>query len=209
MGKTNRLSKSGQVKQPLVLIGGGGHCKACIDVIEATGIWDILGILDLPERVGEKVLGYPVVGTDDQVPQFAVEGACFFVSIGQIRTAEPRRRAYERVKAAGGKLATIVSPLAYVSPRAVLGEGAIVMHRALVNSNALVGDNVIINTMALVEHDAVVGSHSHLSTAAIVNGGARIGAGSFLGSNAVVVHGAEVAENAFVPAGALYRQQEV
>lgn len=203
------MSESGQAKQPLVLIGGGGHCKACIDVIEATGEWDILGILDLPERVGEKVLGYPVVGTDDQVRRFVAEGARFLVSIGQIRTAEERCRAYERVKAAGGKLATIVSPMAYVSFRTVVGEGTIVMHRALINSNAIVGDNVIINTMALVEHDAVVGSHCHVSTAAIVNGGAKIGVGSFIGSNAVVIHGAEVADRAFVPAGTLYRQREV
>lgn len=204
----NPLSESGQAKKPLVLIGGGGHCKACIDVIEATGEWGILGILDLPERVGERLLGYVVVGTDEQVGRFVSEGACFLVSIGQIRTAEPRRRAYERVKAAGGELATIVSPLAYVSPSAVLGEGTIVMHRALVNSCATVGDNVIINTMALVEHDAMVGSHCHVSTAAIVNGGATIGVGSFVGSNAVVVQGAEVPGDAFVPAGALYRQRE-
>lgn len=201
------MAEPGQ-KKPLILIGGGGHCKSCIDVIESTNEWDILGILDLPERVGEKVLGYPVVGTDDQVRQFVAEGASFFVSIGQIKTAEVRRHAYERVKAVGGKLATIISPLAYVSPSAVLGEGVIVMHRALVNSSAAIGDNVIINTMALVEHDVLVGSHCHVSTAAIVNGGAKVGVGSFVGSNAIVIQGATVPEGAFVPAGALYRQRK-
>lgn len=202
------MSESREVKQPIVLIGGGGHCKACVDVIETTGEWDILGILDLPERIGEKVLGYAVIGTDDQVGRFVAEGVRFLVCVGQIRTADVRRRAYERVKAAGGRLATIVSPLAYVSPSAVLGEGTIVMHRAVVNASASVGDNAIINTMALVEHDATVGSHCHLSTAAILNGGARIGVGSFVGSNAVVIQGAAVPENSFVPAGTLYRQRE-
>ena len=202
------MSESRELKQPIVLIGGGGHCKACIDVIETTGKWDILGILDLPERMGEMVLGYPIVGTDDQVGRFVAEGARFLVCVGQIRTADARRCAYERVKAAGGKLATIVSPLAYVSPSAVIGEGTIVMHRAIVNASASVGDNVIINTMALVEHDATVGSHCHVSTATVLNGGARIGVGSFVGSNAVVIQGAAVPENSFVPAGTLYRQRE-
>lgn len=202
------MSEARQMKQPLVLIGGGGHCKACIDVVEATGKWDIVGILDLPERAGEKVLGYPIIGADDRVQQLVSEKKFFLVSIGQIRTAEARRRAYDRVKAAGGKFATIVSPLAYVSPSAALGDGAIVMHRALVNSSAVIGDNVIINTMALVEHDATVGGHCHISTAAVVNGGAIIGAGSFVGSNAVLIQGAVVSENTFVPAGSLYRQRE-
>jgi sugar O-acyltransferase (sialic acid O-acetyltransferase NeuD family) len=204
----NPLSESRELKQPIVLIGGGGHCKACIDVIETTGKWDILGILDLPERMGEMVLGYPIVGTDDQVGRFVAEGARFLVCVGQIRTADARRRAYERVKAAGGRLATIVSPLAYVSPSAVIGEGTIVMHRAIVNASASVGDNVIINTMALVEHDATVGSHCHVSTAAVLNGGARIGVGSFVGSNAVIIQGATVPEDDFVPAGAVYRQRK-
>jgi sugar O-acyltransferase (sialic acid O-acetyltransferase NeuD family) len=191
-----------------VLIGGGGHCKACIDVIEATGEWDVLGILDLPERAGEQVLGYPVVGTDEEVGHYVAAGAHFLVCLGQIRTASLRRNAYERVKAAGGTLATIVSPLAYVSPSAILGEGTIVMHRAVVNVSAIIGDNVIINTMALVEHDATVGSHCHVSTAAVLNGGARIGVGSFVGSNAVVIQGATVPEDDFVPAGVVYRQRE-
>ena len=195
-------------KESLVLIGGGGHCKACIDVIEATGQWSILGILDLAERVGEKVLGYPILGTDDRIRQFAANGACFLVSIGQIRAVEPRRRAYERVKSANGRFATIVSPLAYVSPSAVVCEGTIVMHRALVNASAAVGDNVIINTLALVEHDAVVGDHCHISTAAVINGGAAIGPGSFVGSNAAIVQGVVVPGDAFIPAGTLYRQQE-
>lgn len=132
----------------------------------------------------------------------------FLVSIGQIRAVEPRRRAFELVKSANGKFATIVSPLAYVSPTAVVGAGTIVMHRALVNSSAVIGDNVIINTLALIEHDAMVGSHSHISTAAIVNGGATIGSGCFVGSNAAIVQGATVPDEAFVPAGILYRKQE-
>ncbi len=201
------MAESGQSRS-LVLIGGGGHCKACIDVIEATGKWDILGILDLPERVGEKVLGYPIVGTDDDVAGFVAEGACFFITIGQIKTAQVRRHAYQQVKAAGGTLATIVSPLAYVSSSAVLGEGAIVMHRALVNACAVIGDNAIINSMALVEHDAMVGNHCHVSTAAIVNGGAKIGVGSFIGSNAAVIQEVAVPADTFIPAGTLYCQRE-
>lgn len=206
--RTNPLSDSRQEKEPLVLIGGGGHCKACIDVIEATGKWNILGILDLAERVGEEVLGYRIIGTDDRIWQLAVDGARFLVSIGQIRSVEPRRRAYERVKSANGKFATIVSPLAYVAPSAVVGDGTIVMHRALVNAGAVIGNNIIINSLALVEHDTVVGDHCHISTAAVVNGGAKIGSGSFVGSNAVIVQGVAVPGDAFIPAGTLYRQQE-
>ena len=32
--------------KPIILIGGGGHCISCIDVIEMTKEFSILGIID-------------------------------------------------------------------------------------------------------------------------------------------------------------------
>ena len=35
--------------QKLILLGGGGHCKSCIDVIEQESKYTIEGILDKKE----------------------------------------------------------------------------------------------------------------------------------------------------------------
>ncbi len=40
-------------KPNIILIGGGGHCKACIDVIEQENKYTIAGIIDVPEKVGQ------------------------------------------------------------------------------------------------------------------------------------------------------------
>ena len=53
----------------LILLGGGGHCKSVIDVAEAAG-YNILGILDRPDEVGKEVLGYKVIGTDDDIANY-------------------------------------------------------------------------------------------------------------------------------------------
>ncbi len=58
------------MKHPIILIGGGGHCKSCIDVIESEGKFQIKGIIDLPSELGNKVLGYPVIGNDDDIDSF-------------------------------------------------------------------------------------------------------------------------------------------
>ena len=49
----------------LYLVGRGGNCKSVVDVLELCGNYTILGIVDTASRLGEKVLGYPVVATDD------------------------------------------------------------------------------------------------------------------------------------------------
>ena len=48
------------MKKPLILVGGGGHCKSVIDVAESAG-YTILGILDKPEEIGKHVFGYEVI----------------------------------------------------------------------------------------------------------------------------------------------------
>ena len=45
------------MKKELVLIGGGGHCKACIDVIHTCRAFDIWGIVDRPEKLGSDGVG--------------------------------------------------------------------------------------------------------------------------------------------------------
>lgn len=35
--------------KPLILIGGGGHCKSVIDAAESAG-YSILGVLDMPDK---------------------------------------------------------------------------------------------------------------------------------------------------------------
>lgn len=192
------------IKPRIILIGAGGHCRSCIDVIEQDGRFDILGVVD-KVRQGESstMLGYPLIGADEDLP--ALRGECDYalVTVGQIKTPLIRMRLHERLKELGFDLPAIVSPLAYVSQHAEIGEGIVVMHRAVVNAGAKVGDNCILNSCSLVEHDAVVGSHVHLSTGAIVNGESIVGNGSFVGSGAVVIQGVRLPDKSFVRAGQL------
>ena len=69
----------------LILLGGGGHCKACIDVIEQEGSYEIIGILDIPDMVGKKILGYPVIGTDDEIDRF-IRKDILFLDVSRLAT---------------------------------------------------------------------------------------------------------------------------
>lgn len=185
----------------IVLAGAGGHCRSVIDVVRLAGR-PLVGILDKSSDGIRTVLDCPVVGTDDDMARYVGE-AEFLVTVGAIRSADTRIRLYDRIKTLGGRLATVVSPLAYVSDFASVGEGTVVMHRAVVNASASVGVNCIINTGAVIEHEVTVGDHTHISTGAVVNGGCRIGRGVFIGSGTVIVQGVTVADGAVIGAGSV------
>ena len=188
----------------LILVGGGGHCKSVIEAAESAG-YNILGVLDTPENVGKQVLAYSVIGTDDDIPQY-VDKAEFVITVGFIKNPTTRIKLYNKVKAAGGRLATIIASTAHVSKYAELGEGTVIMHHAFVNAGAKIGDNCIINTFVNIEHDAEVGNQCHISTGTMVNGECKIGENCFIGSQSVCANCIEIASDIIVGAGSLVRK---
>ena len=189
------------MKQKIILIGGGGHCKSCIDVIEQAGTFQIAGIVDVPEKLHQKILDYEIIATDDDLPQLVNEYANFLITLGQIKTPERRIRIFQTLKESGAKLPVIISPLAYVSKHTEIGDGTIIMHHTLINAGAKIGSNCIINNKALIEHDAIIGDHCHIATGAVINGGVKVGRGTFFGSNAVCKEYIEIGENAVIGCG--------
>ena len=186
------------MKTEIILIGGGGHCKACIDVIEKTGQFQITGIID---KIEQRVLGYPFVASDDELPLVTRQSNKLLITIGQIKSPEKRLRIYERIMKLGGNLAKVVSPLAYVSRHARIGKGTIVMHGAVVNAGADIGENCIINTRAIVEHDVAIESHCHISTGAVANGNVKIGSRTFVGSQTVIKENVRIGSGCTLSAG--------
>lgn len=188
-------------KLPILLVGAGGHARACIDVIELERRFTVAGLVGLPDEVGTRILGYPVLGTDADLPTLLGMYTYALVTVGQIKTPELRMRLFDLLERNGCDLPVIVSLGAYVSPRATVGAGTIVMHGAVVNAGAVVGRNCIINSQSLVEHDAVIADHCHIATAAAINSGVHIGAGTFIGSNSSVRQSINIGERCLIGMG--------
>lgn len=191
------------MKNKIILIGGGGHCKSVIDVIEQEGRFEIAGIVEKYKGESQSVLGYPLIGTDDELGKLRQLYDYAIVTVGQIRSNSVRVKLFTKLEALGFILPTIISPLAYVSKHASIDKGSVVLHHAVLNVGVKVGKNCIINSKALIEHDAQVHNHSHIATGAILNGDVVVKANSFVGSGAVVVQGCEI--DGFIKAGSVVK----
>lgn len=189
----------------LILIGGGGHCRSCIDVIKQEAKYSIKGIIDVPEKIGNSLDSYPYIGTDEDIPKLALENTDFLITLGHLGDAEKRIRCYNTIKDSHGTMATVISPRAYVSKSATIGEGTIILHDALINTGAVIGYNCIINSKALIEHDAIIEEQCHISTGSIINGSSSIGFGSFIGSHATIIQGVSCKPNSFIKAGSVFK----
>lgn len=193
------------MKRPLILLGGGGHCKSVIEAAESAG-YNILGILDISEVIGNEILpNHRVLGDDNDIPIY-IDKADFVVTVGYIKNPSIRIRLYNQVQEAGGHLATIIASTAHVSQYASIGEGTVILHQAVVNAGAQVGENVILNTFTNIEHNTIVGAQSHISTGTMINGDCKIGERVFIGSHSVLVNGITIGDDVIIGAGSSIRK---
>ena len=187
----------------IILIGAGGHACACIDVIENMQQYEIAGLVDKSIKPNVELLGYPVLGRDDDLARLRKTFSYALITIGQIKSAERRLSLYKLLVSLGYTLPKCISPFAYVSRHAQVGNGTIIMPGAIVNANANIGLNCIINSAALVEHDAVIGDHCHIATAAVINGEVVVGAESFVGSGTITHQRITIGEKCVIGAGSV------
>lgn len=194
------------MKKPnIILVGGGGHCKACIDVIEEAGIYEINGVVDVKSKIGQEILGYKIIDEDKNLDKYTNDHS-FLITVGFIKSPEIRVKLFNKLKAFGGNFPVIISPKAQVSKHSDIKQGTIVMHGAVVNADSFLGENIIINNLALIEHDVTVGSHTQVSTGARINGNCKIGEKCFIGSGTVINQGISVCSEVIIGSGSLVRK---
>jgi sugar O-acyltransferase (sialic acid O-acetyltransferase NeuD family) len=187
----------------ILLVGGGGHCKSVIDVIEQEAKYAIAGIIDKKELVGQKILGYEVIGCDDDLEDLFTIYKYALVTVGQIKSPNLRIKLFKQLKNIGYELPVIISPLSHISKHSVISEGTVIMHQVLINANVNIGNNCIINTKALVEHDCIIEDNCHISTASVINGGVIVKKNTFFGSNATTKEFIEC--EGFIKAGSVVK----
>jgi sugar O-acyltransferase (sialic acid O-acetyltransferase NeuD family) len=191
--------------ESIVLLGGGGHCKSCIEAIESTGQFVIAGIVD-NATVGSKVLGYPIIGNDDDLPILTKKYKNFAIAVGQIKTSDIRKKIYSRLKQLGANLPVIIASTAYVGRNVNIDEGTIVFHNVIINAESKVGKCCIINTKSLIEHESAIGDFCHISTGSIVNGQVTIGDSCFIGSLSVLRNNITISDHSFIPMGSVVKR---
>lgn len=188
-----------------VVLGAGGHALSAIDALLLCESVRPVAIVDAQREVwGTSVLGVPVVGGDDQLPQLWKKGTRGFINgMGSSPSTALRTRLYYHAIDLGFTAHQVTHPTAVVSPAASRGLGVQLMANSVVGPRAKLGQNVLINTGAIVEHDCVVGNHVHVATGAILTGGVVICDGAHIGAGATVIQGVTIGCRAIVAAGAV------
>lgn len=179
----------------VVIIGAGGHGKVIADIVLKSGD-RLVGFLDDDVSLPETYIGFPVLGTVEQVDKY---GDCSFVIA--IGNAEIREKIAKRSDV---DFYTAVHPKAVVSDvDTFIGRGTVIMANAVLNACSHIGEHCIINTGAVVEHDNRLDDFVHVSVGAKLAGNVRVGKGAWIGIGAVVKNDLDICGGCMIGAGAV------
>lgn len=159
----------------LLILGAGGYGHVVREIAEDSGIFDKIDFLDdsSPLAIGkfgdaEKFLkGYPNA----------------IVALGN---AELRLGYIEKLRAAGFQIPAIISPRAYVSKSAKIGNGTIVEPFSAVNANSEVGIGVLLRCGSVIDHNAKVGDFCYVDCGVVVKANNSVGFKIKIAANSVV-----------------------
>lgn len=179
-----------------------GHARVVLELLAATGGFEVLGLIDdHPENARRRIGTLSVIGSRAELARLAGEGV-EGVLLG-FGAAAGRQAVLDAVQGAGLALPVLLHPAAHVSASATLAAGVQVLPHASIGPGARVGRGALINTGAIVEHDVSVGDCAVIDPGAVLAGRASIGEGVEVGAGAVVLPDVRLEAGAAVGAGAV------
>jgi sugar O-acyltransferase (sialic acid O-acetyltransferase NeuD family) len=193
--------------QNLAILGAGGGAGAIVELVEALNAikppWHIFGFLDDNTALhGTTVAGFPVMSGLESVEALG-DATMLVIGVANYRRPRSRLEMSARMDLDNSRFATLIHPLASVSPRAAIGRGAVIFQYAVVSDSATIGDHVLISPLSFIGHHAVIRTGAVIAPQAAVLGASTIGEGAYIGAHAVVKDGVSVSDGAVVGMGAV------
>lgn len=131
---------------------------------------------------------------------YTTEEAKVVVAIG-----EPyyREMLAKRVKDAGYKLDSVISPTADISKTATIGEGVVIKGSSIISAAARVSDNVWIQDYAIVGHDVIISPNCQISSFSLVAGRTIIEKNVYIGVSACIREDLKIGHDSIISMGAI------
>lgn len=147
----------------LLILGVGGYGQTVADIAEQSGLYEKICFLD-DNSNAQYVIGKYIDYTK-------YKEWCIYPAFGN---NEMRLSWIERLKKEGLSIPTIIHSSAYVSSKAKIEYGSVVLPHAVINTNCVVEKGCIINCGAIIDHGCVIEQGCHICLGAIVKAENRI-----------------------------------
>lgn len=149
------------------------------------------------------LLGIPVVAFENIEECFSPSEYEVFVAIAYQQLNRLRTRLYHQAKQKGYRIASYISPHAFVWPKAKLGENVFIFENNTVQPFVEIGNNVVLWSGNHIGHHSVIRDNCFISSHVVISGHCDIGENCFFGVNSSIANNTKVAKDNFITMGTI------
>ncbi|NEV75665.1 acetyltransferase [Rhodopseudomonas sp. BR0C11] len=203
----------------LVIVGDSAFAEIAREYFEVDTEYEVVGFSVERDYLKKPDLhGLPVVAFEDLETVFDPSAHEVYVATVYTQLNRLRARLANAAKAKGYRLASYISPRAFVWRNVQLGEHCFVFEDNTVQPFVKIGDNVVLWSGNHIGHHSTIGNNCFVSSHVVISGFCEIGENSFLGVNASVANNITIGKDNWVgpnvpimkntDAGALFRAEQ-
>ena len=203
----------------LVIAGDSAFAEIAREYFDADSEYEVVGFtVEQPFLKRNELHGLPVVAFEQLEQHFPPAEHDVFVATVYTQLNRLRTRLAQAAKARGYRLASFVSPRAFVWRNVKLGEHCFVFEHNTLQPFVTIGDNVVLWSGNHIGHHSVIESNCFISSHVVISGFCTVGANSFLGVNATLANNIKIGRDNWVgpntalmkdtPDGALFKTEQ-
>ncbi|QBJ61963.1 NeuD/PglB/VioB family sugar acetyltransferase [Pseudoalteromonas sp. DL-6] len=188
--------------KPLVMIGGGGHAAALLEILLLQGR-DVIAVV-APEITAGKELfkGIKHFKNDNAILDFSPNEVELVNGIGAMPYSGLRTKIHLEFKSKFYQFATVIANSAHVSTNAAIAQGAQVLTNATICIGSKIGFGTIINTSASIDHDCEIAAFCHIAPGVVMSGQVHVKESVHIGTGAKVINSIQIGKNTIIGVGA-------
>jgi sugar O-acyltransferase (sialic acid O-acetyltransferase NeuD family) len=183
----------------LVIIGDSAFAQIAYHYFSDDGGYDVAAFCVEKDYIKtEKFFDIPVISFDQLTKFYPPESNDIFVAITYGNLNRLRTRFVNEVQKLGYSPASYVSPHAYISKQAKLGEHCFVFENNVIQPFTQIGNNVILWSGNHIGHHSNIGDNCFISSHVVISGYVNVGQSCFFGVNSTVVNNINIGDDCWI-----------
>ncbi|MHA2344357.1 MAG: acetyltransferase, partial [Candidatus Hodarchaeales archaeon] len=194
----------------LVIFGTGSNAEMAYDYFKHESDYEVVAFTIEREYLGKHgstfFQGLPVVSFEFVEGHYSPRSYEMFIAVGYLKLNQVRARIYTKAKEKGYRLATFISPDAYIGRNVQIGDNCFIMEYNNLQYGVKVDNNSWLWAKNHIGHHTKIGKHCFLASGITISGYCDIGDYTFIGSGVSTADNIKMADNTFLKVGTIVKR---
>jgi len=203
----------------LIIVGDSAFAEIAHEYFDVDTGYDVVAFsVERDFLKHDEKRGLPVVPFEELTTRFDPATHEVFVAATYTQLNRLRARLADAAKAKGYRLASYVSPRAFVWRNVEIGEHCFIFEDNTVQPFVKIGNNVVLWSGNHIGHHSLIRDNCFIASHAVISGFCDIGENSFIGVNATLANNVTIGKDNWIgpnaaimkntEAGALYKTEQ-